>query len=210
MESIPSLNDVIEQLQYQQSGYWLAAGGAALFFYDWLLCLDREIQYVWKPRWSFGKVWFICHRYAMMLLVIGVLYGSVKSSSESSSPESGAKGVNILFNAFGPGAMKTWMVNYTGPLLSSMATRLVLNFHDQMSQTAHYPTDSPTRVCEGRTNAFSTVEFAVPAVTRDVESIPHDMYGGESSTDDRTRTGDGDEEGNAFELKALKEEDGKE
>ncbi|KAG9041255.1 hypothetical protein FS837_012490 [Tulasnella sp. UAMH 9824] len=44
MESIPNLNDVIEQLQYQQPGYWLAAGGAALFFYDWLLSLDREIQ----------------------------------------------------------------------------------------------------------------------------------------------------------------------
>ncbi|KAG9041257.1 hypothetical protein FS837_012492 [Tulasnella sp. UAMH 9824] len=120
--------------------------------------------------------------------------------------------VNILFNVFGPGAVKGWMINYTGPLLSSMATRLILNLHDEVSRTAHYPANSPTTVHEDHTNAFSTVEFAPPAVTRDVESPSHDMHGGESGTNDRTdraRTGDGDEEGNAFELKALKE-DGKE
>lgn len=96
-------------------------------------------------------------------------------------------------------------LSYAGPLLSSMATRLLLNFHDQVSRTAHYPTDSPTTVCEGQTNAFSTVEFALPAIIRDVESASHDMDG----TDDGTRTGDRDDEGNAFELKALKENETK-
>ncbi|KAG9041258.1 hypothetical protein FS837_012493, partial [Tulasnella sp. UAMH 9824] len=67
-------NAVIKQLLYQQSGYWLAAGGATLLIYDWLLCLDREVQYIWKARWSFGKVWFVIHRYAMMASVIGVVY----------------------------------------------------------------------------------------------------------------------------------------
>ncbi|KAG8887153.1 hypothetical protein FRC00_000510, partial [Tulasnella sp. 408] len=78
MASTPDLNGVIEQLLYQQSGYWLAAGGATLLIYDWLLCLDREVKYVWKARWSFGKVWFITHRYAMMALVIGIVYGMVE------------------------------------------------------------------------------------------------------------------------------------
>ncbi|KAG8917267.1 hypothetical protein FRC01_002571, partial [Tulasnella sp. 417] len=87
METAPDLNGAVEQLQYQRSGYWLAAGGATLLIYDWLLCLDREVQYVWKGRRSFGKAWFLCHRFAMLALVTGMLYGSVKSSNEPSSPE---------------------------------------------------------------------------------------------------------------------------
>ncbi|KAG8949614.1 hypothetical protein FRC04_008360 [Tulasnella sp. 424] len=78
MESISDLSETIEELLYQQTGYWLAAGGATLLIYDWLLCLDREVQYIWKSRWSFAKVWFICHRYAMMALVVAIVYGMAK------------------------------------------------------------------------------------------------------------------------------------
>ncbi|KAG8976369.1 hypothetical protein FRB90_009207, partial [Tulasnella sp. 427] len=75
--------------------------------------------------------------------------------------------VNILFFAFTPWAMKPWMSYYLRSLLSSMATRLLLNLHDQVSQTAHY-TDPPTTVDGGA--GVSTVEFAVLRRARDVES----------------------------------------
>ncbi|KAG8939008.1 hypothetical protein FRC04_007129, partial [Tulasnella sp. 424] len=52
-----------------------------------------------------------------------------------------------------------------------MATRLLLNLHEQVSRTAHYSTDRPTATHENGANALSTVEFAPPAGERDVESI---------------------------------------
>ncbi|KAG8921330.1 hypothetical protein FRC00_008801 [Tulasnella sp. 408] len=78
MASVSDPNGFIEHLLSQQASHWLAAGGATLFIYDWLLCLDREVQYLWKARWSFGKVWFIIHRYAMMALVVGMVYEALE------------------------------------------------------------------------------------------------------------------------------------
>ncbi|KAG8951650.1 hypothetical protein FRC04_005938 [Tulasnella sp. 424] len=377
MESIPDLSDTIEQLFYQQSGYWLTAGGATLLIYDWLLCLDREIQYIWKARWSFAKFWFICHRYAMMALVVGMVYASVKSSSEPSSLEwcktwdrlsyiativivaaiqgtfvlrvcalyrrspyliaslgatylacsavtlvfwfklqntvhysqnsfapyyvcvrtcddcmrwgiylyipllaidavilaltvqrafvSGPQRnaapilgtflrdgityfliafatalVNILFFVFGPPAMKPWMNkyvhvlvlallnlrlllslltihlfslgcanrrSYVRPLLSSMATHLLLNLHEQVSRTVHYSTDPPTTMNENGGNALSTIEFAPPDGERDVESVMYDVSGDGPSTSDKRRTEVYDGERRRFELKDLREAD---
>ncbi|KAG8977263.1 hypothetical protein FRB90_008868, partial [Tulasnella sp. 427] len=70
----PNGTGVIEQLWYRQLGNWSSAGGAALWFYDWLLCLDREVQYIRKARRTFGKILFIFHRYAMMALVVATVY----------------------------------------------------------------------------------------------------------------------------------------
>ncbi|KAG8951651.1 hypothetical protein FRC04_005939, partial [Tulasnella sp. 424] len=52
-----------------------------------------------------------------------------------------------------------------------MATRLLLNLHEQVSRTAHYSTDPPTTMNENGANALSTVEFASLAGERDVESV---------------------------------------
>ncbi|KIO23943.1 hypothetical protein M407DRAFT_106213 [Tulasnella calospora MUT 4182] len=101
--------------------------------------------------------------------------------------------------------VKNWMANYTGSLLSSMATRLLLNLHDQVSRTAHYPAGST--VCEGHTNAFSTMVFAPLAVTGDVESALHDASGGRSSTDNKTSREDWNDEVNVFEMKTLERTD---
>ncbi|KAG8984967.1 hypothetical protein FRB90_005020 [Tulasnella sp. 427] len=77
--------------------------------------------------------------------------------------------VNILLFAFGPWAIKSWISNYLRPLISSMATRLLLNLHDQVSQTACY-TDPPTTINGRAGDRLSTVEFAVLPRARDVES----------------------------------------
>ncbi|KAG8977264.1 hypothetical protein FRB90_008869 [Tulasnella sp. 427] len=61
------------------------------------------------------------------------------------------------------------MSYYLRSLLSSMATRLLLNLYDQVSQTVHY-TDPPTTVDGGAGDRLSTVEFAVQRRARDVES----------------------------------------
>ncbi|KAG8939010.1 hypothetical protein FRC04_007131 [Tulasnella sp. 424] len=291
------------QLDSRPLGLSSAAGGATLLIYDWLLCLDREIQYIWKARWSFAKFWFICHRYAMMALVVGMVYGSVKSSSEPSSLEwcktwdrlsyiativivaaiqgtfvlrvsalyrrspyliaslgaaylacsavtlvlgfklqnmlhyypssfapysactrtcvgcmrwgiyvyipglviDAAALVNILFFAFGPPAMRPWMNNYMRPLLSSMATRLLLNLHEQVSRTAHYSTDPPTTMNENGANAISTIEFAPIAGERDAESVMYDVKGDGTSSSDRRRTEGFDDERRRFELKDSRE-----
>ncbi|KAG8921331.1 hypothetical protein FRC00_008802, partial [Tulasnella sp. 408] len=58
-----------------------------------------------------------------------------------------------------------------------MATRLLLNLHDQVSRTVHYATDPQATAFEGGENAFSTVEFAHPARERDVGSAFHPVSG---------------------------------
>ncbi|KAG8984968.1 hypothetical protein FRB90_005021 [Tulasnella sp. 427] len=54
-------------------------------------------------------------------------------------------------------------------MFSSMATRLLLNLHEQVSQTARY-TDTLTTIDGGAGDRLSTVEFAVLRRARDVES----------------------------------------
>ncbi|KAG8983044.1 hypothetical protein FRB90_006346 [Tulasnella sp. 427] len=222
----PALKEVIEELTYQQIGYWLTAGGVTLLFYDWLLCMDREARYLWKARWSFGKVLFICHRYAMMVLVIGFLYGSVKSSTGPTSPEwcimwdklsyfgsvivigaiqgSQRKAapilstffrdgvtyfgivfltalVNILF-FITPWAVKGWMTNYLRPLLSSMATRLLLNLHKEVYTGAHFSSDAPTTVVGHTDDFYSTVKFAHNTVGESTNGAG--TFGDESTYED--------------------------
>ncbi|KAG8920405.1 hypothetical protein FRC00_010083, partial [Tulasnella sp. 408] len=86
-----------------------------------------------------------------------------------------------------------------------MATRFLLNLHDQVSRTVHYHTDPQATAFEDGQNALSTVEFAHPARERDVESAFHRVSGGGSSLDDRTGARDRDDGGNAFEMKGLGE-----
>ncbi|KIO23942.1 hypothetical protein M407DRAFT_26641 [Tulasnella calospora MUT 4182] len=124
MTSIPDMDGATEQLLYQQSGYWLAAGGATLLIYDWVLCLDREVQYVWKARWSFGKMWFICHRYAMMALAIAIVYVSVKTSDESSAPE----WCKMWDNLSNVGTIRNF--NLSRVLLGTFALRVCALYHN--------------------------------------------------------------------------------
>ncbi|KAG8949610.1 hypothetical protein FRC04_008356 [Tulasnella sp. 424] len=336
------LSDAIGQLSYLQTYYWLAAGGATLLIYDWLLCLDREVQYIWRARWSLAKVWFICHRFvksstgpsspewcrswdrvnsiggaviataiqgtfvlrvcalydkspyiiaflgatylacnAVMvasiskvlktldyfpnpftsyhvcvracndcirwagtsyvpLVVIDVVIlpltvrqsfvtiltasspCALKGSQRRAAPvlvtffRDGiayftvsfvAALVHILFLLFAPGLMKMWMINYMRPVLSSMATRLLLNLREQVSRTAHYSTEPPTTTNENSTNVLSTVEFASATRAKDEESVAYDVNGGVASSDDGSRPGGHGDEGRGFELKALRDAD---
>ncbi|KAG8939009.1 hypothetical protein FRC04_007130 [Tulasnella sp. 424] len=82
-----------------------------------------------------------------------------------------------------------------------MATRLLLNLHEQVSRTAHYSTDPLTTMNENDTNAFSAVEFASFTGARDVESIAYDVNG----LDLGGQTGGHGDEGRGFELKTLRE-----
>ncbi|KAG8987503.1 hypothetical protein FRB90_003311 [Tulasnella sp. 427] len=108
--------------------------------------------------------------------------------------------VNSLFFAFAPLAMRPWMTNYLRPLLSSMATRLLLNLHEQVSQTAHY-TNPPTTMNSGGIDRLSTtVEFAPFSQARDVESVLVDGRGGGLEDEDWI-------EGSTLELKPLEKND---
>lgn len=42
-------------------------GGACfLLLYDWAICLDQEISFVWKARLSAAKVLYLLNRYPLM------------------------------------------------------------------------------------------------------------------------------------------------
>ncbi|KIK33688.1 hypothetical protein CY34DRAFT_813454 [Suillus luteus UH-Slu-Lm8-n1] len=47
--------------------YWIAAAGVVVL-HDWVLTLGREIELIWKPRWSLMGVLYLIIRY------IGILY----------------------------------------------------------------------------------------------------------------------------------------
>ncbi|KAG8949613.1 hypothetical protein FRC04_008359 [Tulasnella sp. 424] len=115
--------------------------------------------------------------------------------------------VHILFLVFGKGMMTSWMMNFLRPLLSSMATRLLLNLHEQVSRTAHYSTDPPTTMIENHTNALSTVRFASLPGAKDVESVTYDVSGCGPSTGNKSRTGGPSrcDEGTRSDLKAFGE-----
>lgn len=42
-------------------------GAAVLSVYDWLVCLDLEVQYIWEARWSTGKILYILHRFPIIV-----------------------------------------------------------------------------------------------------------------------------------------------
>jgi hypothetical protein len=37
--------------------------------YDWLLVLDREVEHVWRRKWSIGKVLYIISRYGTLVAI---------------------------------------------------------------------------------------------------------------------------------------------
>ncbi|KAJ3792493.1 hypothetical protein GGU11DRAFT_505513 [Lentinula aff. detonsa] len=65
------------------SRYANLAGGA-LLFYDYLLTLDDEIEFIWKKQWSIGKALFIMSRYYPLIATVVVnnyvLFGSLTTS----------------------------------------------------------------------------------------------------------------------------------
>lgn len=56
----------------------LVVGAFALLLYDWLICLDVEIAYVWPARWSLGKTLYFTQRILALLVNVDTIYGELK------------------------------------------------------------------------------------------------------------------------------------
>ncbi|KAJ3785509.1 hypothetical protein GGU10DRAFT_354742 [Lentinula aff. detonsa] len=63
--SFSTINSVFVQDGYVTQYTNLA--GSTLLFYDYLLTLDDEIEFIWKKSWSIGKVLFIISRYYSLI-----------------------------------------------------------------------------------------------------------------------------------------------
>ncbi|KAI0356352.1 hypothetical protein OH77DRAFT_256564 [Trametes cingulata] len=48
---------------------------ASIVIYDYIVCIEREVELIWKKRWSVIKFAFLWHRYFGLLCVILQLYG---------------------------------------------------------------------------------------------------------------------------------------
>ncbi|KAJ3986009.1 hypothetical protein F5890DRAFT_1385045, partial [Lentinula detonsa] len=44
-----------------------------LLYYDWLLTIPEEVEYIWKARLSFSTVFYIFCRYALLANVLYLL-----------------------------------------------------------------------------------------------------------------------------------------
>ncbi|KAJ3990794.1 hypothetical protein F5050DRAFT_1813453 [Lentinula boryana] len=65
--SLSTINSV-----FVQDGYvtQYTNSGSTLLFYDYLLTLDDEIEFIWKKSWSIGKVLFIISRYYSLIAAV--------------------------------------------------------------------------------------------------------------------------------------------
>jgi len=54
----------------------IIVSSTALFFYDYCLTIHQEIRYVWKTKYTFANVLFVCARYSAFLTAILVLLPS--------------------------------------------------------------------------------------------------------------------------------------
>ncbi|KAH9894953.1 hypothetical protein C8Q73DRAFT_644908 [Cubamyces lactineus] len=48
---------------------------ATIVIYDYIVCIEREVELIWKKRWSVIKFAFLWHRYFGLLCVILQVYG---------------------------------------------------------------------------------------------------------------------------------------
>ncbi|KAJ3560026.1 hypothetical protein NP233_g11100 [Leucocoprinus birnbaumii] len=87
-----------EQLQRAQ---YLSAAALVVYAYDYFLTLDREIEYVWKSRWSPVKNLFLLNRYFVIVNIViqQFLLGTV-SGQRSSSECHGLIQAFVVLTAF--------------------------------------------------------------------------------------------------------------
>lgn len=52
-----------------------AVAAFALLLYDWIICLDVEIAYVWPARWSLGKTLYFIQRGLALWVSLDSVYG---------------------------------------------------------------------------------------------------------------------------------------
>ncbi|CUA78198.1 hypothetical protein RSOLAG22IIIB_02816 [Rhizoctonia solani] len=50
---------------------YLAVASLCVLVYDFAITIDQEVKFVWRQRWSFGKVMYIFIRYATILMMLG-------------------------------------------------------------------------------------------------------------------------------------------
>ncbi|CAE6489282.1 unnamed protein product [Rhizoctonia solani] len=50
---------------------YLAVASLCVLVYDFAITIDQEVKFVWRQRWSFGKVMYIFIRYATILMMVG-------------------------------------------------------------------------------------------------------------------------------------------
>jgi len=67
MNSTTSMSTEIEALVTAVGDYkifsYVEVANLTVFIWDILLTLPREIEFVWRARWSLGKVLYIINRY---------------------------------------------------------------------------------------------------------------------------------------------------
>ncbi|KAF8480582.1 hypothetical protein JB92DRAFT_1761020 [Gautieria morchelliformis] len=52
---------------------YVAVAALAMLTYDYALTFDDEFEFVWKRRWSLGKILFIFNRYFGLLSLLSVV-----------------------------------------------------------------------------------------------------------------------------------------
>ncbi|CAE6432099.1 unnamed protein product [Rhizoctonia solani] len=66
--SVPgfSLEDIVDQVtgyrEQQQLAKYLAIVSLALLVYDWIISIDREVEFIWGHPWSWGRVVYHANR----------------------------------------------------------------------------------------------------------------------------------------------------
>ncbi|KAH9929627.1 uncharacterized protein BXZ73DRAFT_102151 [Epithele typhae] len=60
---------------------------ATIVIYDYLVCIEREIELIWKKRWSAIKLAFLWHRYFGLIVVLFQAYGQIFFSRGSHDPQ---------------------------------------------------------------------------------------------------------------------------
>ncbi|KAG8965357.1 hypothetical protein FRC03_000657 [Tulasnella sp. 419] len=66
-------DEILKSMQILRAA---GAGKAALMAFDTLLCLDREIEYIWKSTWSFTKCTYLTIRYLSLLSAFLYVYAT--------------------------------------------------------------------------------------------------------------------------------------
>ncbi|KAF8509671.1 hypothetical protein JB92DRAFT_2944614 [Gautieria morchelliformis] len=74
--SIDVDRNVEDVIAYAPTKYG-AVAALAMLTYDYAITFDDEFEFVWKRRWSLGKILFIFHRYFGLLSLLSVVMGAV-------------------------------------------------------------------------------------------------------------------------------------
>ncbi|KLO08440.1 hypothetical protein SCHPADRAFT_1000939 [Schizopora paradoxa] len=77
---MPSIRTLLTNLTFDLRAFnYVNVASATFLLYDIILTLDnlyvnfREIQFIWRSKWSLGKVCYILGRYGMLLYILGTL-----------------------------------------------------------------------------------------------------------------------------------------